>query len=155
LHFKDAPDESLFAFARRPPASDGAIHDTGPETLKWRYAEHPNTRFTFATFSRSGEARGFLVFEESTLERTCSIYDLGARTPADMRAMLALFILRGLSTPDLITLRVLLDDRHPHRICFRKLGFIARRPEAVFQVHSPSGTAERLTWCVTHGDKDT
>jgi GNAT superfamily N-acetyltransferase len=155
LHFKDALDEPLFEFARRLPASEGAVHDIGPEALKWRYVQHPNTRFTFATFSRSGAVRGFLVFEESTLERTCSIYDLAARTRGDLRAMLALFILRGLSTPGLITLRVLLDDRHPFRTCIRRLGFIARRPDTVFQVHSPSGTAERLAWRVTQGDKDT
>jgi GNAT superfamily N-acetyltransferase len=155
LRFKDAVDESLYEFARRLPASEGAVHDIGPEALKWRYVQHPNTRFTFATFSRSGEVRGFLVFEESTLEQTCSIYDLVALTPVDIRAMLALFILRGLSTPDLVTLRVLLDDRHPHRACLRRLGFIARPPEGVFQVHSPRGTAERLAWCVTQGDKDT
>jgi RimJ/RimL family protein N-acetyltransferase len=155
LHFKDTLDESLLQFARTLPASDGTVHDTGPEALRWRYAQHPKTRFTFATFSRSGEVRGFLVFEESTLEQTCSIYDLVARTRPDMRAMLALFILRGLSMPGLITVRVLLDDRHPHRTCLRRLGFIARRSDAVFQVHSPSGTAERLAWCVTQGDKDT
>jgi GNAT superfamily N-acetyltransferase len=154
LHFKDTLDESLLQFARRLPASEGTVHDTGPEALKWRYAQHPNTRFTFATFSRSGEVHGFLVFEENTLEQTCSIYDLVARTPVDMRAMLALFILRGLSTPELITLRVLLDDLHPDRTCLRRLGFIARRPDAVFQIHSPSGTAERLAWRVTQGDKD-
>jgi GNAT superfamily N-acetyltransferase len=155
LHFKDALDESLLEFARRLPASEGVVHDIGPEAMKWRYVQHPNTRFTFTTFSRSGEVRGFLIFEESTLEQTCSIYDLAARTRGDMRAMLALFILRGLSTPGLITLRVLLDDRHPYRTCLRRLGFIARRPDAVFQVHSPSGTAERLAWRVTQGDKDT
>ena len=155
LHFKDTLDESLLQFARRLPASDGTVHDTGPEALKWRYAQHPNTRFTFATFSRSGEVRGFLIFEKNTLEQTCAIYDLVARTPVDMRAMLALFILRGLSTPELITLRVLLDDRHPNRTCLRRLGFIARRPDAVFQIHSQSGTAERLAWRVTQGDKDT
>jgi GNAT superfamily N-acetyltransferase len=155
LQFRDALDESLFEFACTLPASEGAVHDIGPEALNWRYVQHPNTGFTFATFSRSGEVRGFLVFEESTLEQACSIYDLVARTTADMRAMLALFILRGLSRPDLVTLRVLLDDRHPHRTCLRRLGFIARPPDGVFQVHSPRGTAERLAWCVTQGDKDT
>lgn len=154
LRFRDTLDESLLDFAAGLPASDGAVHDIGPEALKWRYAQHPNTRFTFATFNCSGEVCGFLIFEESTLEQTCLIYELVARTPADMRSMLALFILRGLSTPNLITLRVILNDRHPHRTCLRRLGFIARRPDGVFQVHSPSGTAERLAWCVTQGDKD-
>jgi len=155
LHFKDSLDESLLEFTRRLSASAGVVRDLGAQALKWRYLQHPKTRFTFTTFNRAGEVRGFLVFEESTLERTCSIYDFVAQTPADIRAMLALFILRGLSKPDLIALRVLIDDRHPHRSCLRSLGFIARRPDAVFQVHSASGTAESLAWCVTQGDKDT
>ena len=155
LRLSEALDDSLIEFARRQPEVDGAVHDTGPESLKWRYAQHPNTRFTFATFCRSGEVRGFLVSEESTLAQTCSIYDVVALTSTDMRAMLALFILRRLSQPDLITLRVHLDDRHPHRTCLRRLGFIARRRDALFQVHSSTGTAERVRWCVTQGDKDT
>jgi GNAT superfamily N-acetyltransferase len=155
LRLKDALDESLAEFARGLPASGGAVHDLGPDSLNWRYAQHPNTRFTFASFTRSGETRGFLVFEDNTLEQTCSIYDLVAKTPSDMRAMLALFVLRSLSTASLATLRVLLDERHPCRTYLRRLGFIARRPESVFQVHSRSEMAERLAWCVTLGDKDT
>jgi GNAT superfamily N-acetyltransferase len=155
LHFRDALDASLCEFACRLPPSEGAVHDMGPEALKWRYVKHPNTRFTFATFNRSGEVFGFLVFEESSLEQTCSIYDLAARTGRDIRAMLALFILRGLSTPGLSTVRVLLDDRHPYRACLRRLGFFARPPDAVFQVRSPRGGVERLAWRVTQGDKDT
>ena len=155
LHLKDTLDESLTAFALGLPASGGVVHDLGPESLNWRYAQHPRTRFTFARFARSGETRGLLVFDEDTLDQSCSIYDFVAKTPADMRAMLALFVLRGLSMPSLVTLRVLLDERHPCRTYLRGLGFIARRPDAVFQVHSRSGMAERLAWCVTLGDKDT
>jgi len=155
LQLQDTLEEPLLQFACRLAAPEGAVHDLGPESLRWRYAQHPRTRFSFGTFSRAGELRGFLIFEETTLERTCSIYDLVATTPADMRAMLALFILRGLATPDLTTLRMLLGESHPGRACLRRLGFIARAAEAVFQVHSRHGIAEGLTWCVTQGDKDT
>jgi GNAT superfamily N-acetyltransferase len=155
LHLQDSLDESLLEFARRLPPPRDAVHDLGPESLNWRYAQHPHTRFNFARFTRSGETRGLLVFEGSTLEQTWSIYDLAAKTPADLRAMLALFIQRALSAPDLVTLRVTVDERHPCRKHLRRLGFIARRPDAVFQVHSRSGIAERLVWCVTQGDKDT
>ena len=155
LHVKDTPDESLLEFARRAPPAGDAVHDLGPEFLNWRYAQHPHTRFIFARFTRSGETRGLLVFEDSTLEQTWSIYDLAAKTAADLRAMLTLFVQRALSAPGLVALRVTLDERHPCRTHLRRLGFIARRPDAVFQVHSPSGTAERLVWRVTQGDKDT
>jgi GNAT superfamily N-acetyltransferase len=155
LHLKDTLDESLLEFARRLPPPGGAVHDLGPESLNWRYAQHPHRRFTFARFTRSGETRGLLVFEDSTLEQTWSIYDLAAKTPADLRAMLTLFVQRALSAPDLVTLRVTLGERHPCRTHLRRLGFIARRPDAVFQVYSRGGVAERLVWCVTQGDKDT
>jgi len=155
LHLKDTLDESLLEFARRLPPPDDAVHDLGPESLNWRYAQHPHTRFIFARFARSDETRGLLVFEDSTLEHTWSIYDLAAKTPADLRAMLTLFVQHALSEPDLVALRMTVDERHPCRTHLRRLGFIARRPDAVFQVHSRSGMAERLVWCVTQGDKDT
>jgi hypothetical protein len=155
LHLKYALDGPLLEFVRRRRACRGTVRDLGPEALNWRYVQHPKTRFIFAEFSRSGETRGLLVFEDSSMDQTWSIYDLVAETPSDMRAMLSLFVLRGLSTPRLITLRVILDDRHPCRGHLRRLGFVARRPDAVFQVHSPSGAAERWAWCVTQGDKDT
>jgi GNAT superfamily N-acetyltransferase len=155
LHLKNTLDESLLEFARTFPPPGDAVRDLGLEALKWRYAQHPRTRFTFATFTCLDETRGLLVFEDSTLEQTWSIYDLAAKTPADLRAMLTLLVQRALSVPDLVTLRVTLDERHPCRTHLRRLGFIARRPDAVFQVHSRCGMSERLAWCVTHGDKDT
>jgi GNAT superfamily N-acetyltransferase len=132
-----------------------AIHDLGPESLSWRYARHPHLAFRFARLTRDGRPRGFLVFEESKTERSCSIYDSVAATPEDLQCTLALFILRALDEPQLTTVRVLLDSHHPWRACLRRLGFIARRPEAVFQVRSRSGIAERSSWCVSLGDKDT
>lgn len=148
-------DEPLQEFARGLPVPKGAMHDLGPGSLRWRYVQHPNTRFRYGAFSRGPELRGFLVYEDASLEQSCTIYDVAAMTPEDMRAMLALFILRGLDTPGHSTLRILLNERHPARACLRGLGFIARRAETVFQVHSSDGTAEALAWYVTQGDKDT
>jgi GNAT superfamily N-acetyltransferase len=155
LHLKSTPDEPLLEFARRLPPPGGAVRYLGPEALNWRYAQHPHTRFTFARFTSFDETRGLLVFEDSTLERTWSIYDVAAKTPADLRAMLTLFVERALSVPDLVALRVTLSERHPCRTHLRRLGFIARRPDAVFQVHARCSASERLAWFVTHGDKDT
>jgi hypothetical protein len=154
LDLTDGLEGSLLEFAKGLPKSSGVAHDTGPESLKWRYAQHPNRRFKFASFSRSGEIRGFLVFEDGTIQQTWSIYDLAARTPSDMRAMLALFILRSLSTPGLSSLRVLLDNRHPTRMCLRRLGFVPRHPDTVFQIRTPRAM-RATTWHVTQGDKDT
>jgi RimJ/RimL family protein N-acetyltransferase len=148
-------DDPLLEFARSLPASKGAVRDMGPESLRWRYAQHPHTRFSFGTFSRAGQLRGWLVFEDASLEQSCSIYDAAATSRADLRAMLALFILRGLNTMGLASLRIVLNEDHPWKSCLRGLGFIARRADTVFQVHSSDGTGEALAWCVTQGDKDT
>lgn len=155
LQIKDTLDESLLAFTSKLPLVHGVVHDLAPESLRWRYAHHPHTQFWFATFARAGKTCGFLIFENCSLEQTCSIYDLVAMTAADMRAMISLFILHALATPDLAALRIVLDDQHPSQAQLRRLGFIARPPAAVFQVHSQAGTAECLPWRVTQGDKDT
>jgi GNAT superfamily N-acetyltransferase len=155
LHLTEALDPPLLNFARSLPAFGDAVRDRGPEALLWRYAQHPHTRFGFGTFARAGQLRGLLVYEDSSLEQSRLIYDVVAVTPADVRAMLALFILRSLDSPGLTSLRITLNERHPWVACLRMLGFISRRPDTVFQVHSTDGVAESLAWSVTQGDKDT
>ncbi len=155
LHLKSTLDLPMTEFANGFSGSGDASHDLSTDSLIWRYQQHPHTRFTFASLIRSGTVRGLLVFEDDTLERTRTIYDLVAKSDADMGGMLALLILNALSTSGIVTLRVLLNAQHPCRSQLWRLGFISRRPDAVFQVHSRTGTAERLNWRVTQGDKDT
>lgn len=133
----------------------GAVRDMSAAALDWRYARHPHTRFTFGTFKRSLEARGLVVFEDDISEGTCSVYDLLARDRLDLREMLALLVQRCRAIPELVTLRVLLDARHPAREALRSLGFIDRASTAVFQVHYPAGSSERPNWRISLGDKDT
>jgi len=150
-----ALDQPLLEFVQSLPTTKGAVRDLGPESLRWRYAEHPHTRFSFGAFSRGGQLRGWLVCDGDALGPSCSIYDAAATTPADMRAMLALFILHGLDTPGLASLRIVFNEAHPWKTCLRGLGFLTRRPQTVFQVYSRDGTGEGLAWYVTQGDKDT
>jgi GNAT superfamily N-acetyltransferase len=124
-----------------------------PETLEWRYTQHPRAKFQFVTYVRSGSTNGLLVFEE--LERSCTIYDLVACSARDLRDMLAHFILDILSRSRVISVRLLLDDRHPARDCLRVLGFVPRPAEAAFQVHWLAGDAQSLQWRISQGDKDT
>ncbi len=130
----------------------GVVRDLAPAALGWRYAQHPHARFVFGRFYRADVLRGSVVFEDDS--QTCSVYDLTATEPADLRAMLALLVLRCLAA-ELGSVRMVLDNRHPARGCLRGMGFIARRADSVFQVHSPDGAAERAVWRVTQGDKDT
>jgi GNAT superfamily N-acetyltransferase len=155
VQVEESLDPTVLQFVRGNGGSGRAMRDLDPGSLEWRYAQHPRTRFMYATLTRAGEVRGFLVFEESTLERTCTIYDLAGRTGADLRAMLALWVLRGLSQRHLETLRVWVNDQHPCRVHLRRLGFVTRRPDAVFQVHSVRAAPGLLAWSITQGDKDT
>lgn len=154
LSLSAAPEASFDALVRKT-SLQAPVRDSERAALEWRYVRHPHTRFTFATLRHAGEPRGYLVFEENTTSGTCSVYDLFAGSASDLRALLALFILRGLAIPGLASVRVLLDERHPCRDQIRRLGFIARAPETVLQVHSRDGSAERLAWRISQGDKDT
>lgn len=154
LFFNDARDSSMFDLFCALPGRTGVVREASPASLRWRYAEHPHARFACGRFYRGGELRGFVILEDDMLSRSCSIYDLGSTTNVDARDMLALCVLRGLSA-ELSSVRMLLDERHPLRACLRGLGFIARRSDSVFQVHSRTGVAESSEWFVTQGDKDT
>ncbi len=155
LQVSDLPDATIGEHARALAAGGAATRDLGAQVLGWRYTRHPHTAFRFATLSRAGVARAFLAFEESSHPGTCAIYDLWAASAADARALLALFLRRALTAAQLKSVRVLLDERHPWRAELRRLGFIARPAEAVFQVHSRDGSAARLNWQLSQGDKDT
>ena len=154
LFFADARGSSTLELPCALPGHGGAVRELSPASLKWRYAEHPHSQFAFGRFYRAGELRGFVILEDDTLSQSCSIYDLGTTTTVDARDMLALCVLRGLSS-GLSSLRMILDERHPLRKCLRGLGFVARRTDSVFQVHSRTGAAESSEWFVTQGDKDT
>lgn len=147
-------DGAVAEFMNNQPCQPGVFHDLRAESLNWRYIEHPHIRFTIGRYLSSGEIRGVAVFEDDPLTGTCSVYDICAQTAADVRGMLALLVLRGMSS-ELSSVRIVVSDRHPLKRYLLSSGFIPRRADSVFQVHSRSGSAERAAWGVTHGDKDT
>jgi len=155
LQVSDLPDATIGERVRAQAAAGAATRDLAAQVLGWRYTRHPHTAFRFATLSRAGIARAFLAFEESTHPGTCVVYDLWATSAVDARALMALFMRRALTAAQLKSVRVLLDERHPWRAELRRLGFIARPVEAVFQVHSRDGGAAQLGWQLSQGDKDT
>jgi GNAT superfamily N-acetyltransferase len=132
-----------------------AVRDQSAALLEWRYARHPHTRFTFATLQDGGSVKALLVFEDCTLDGSCTIYDLLAETAEDLRALVALFVLHTLRLGRFTTLRAALDAQHPARSGLRRLGFVSRPDDAVFQVHSSGGVADGLKWRLSQGDKDT
>jgi GNAT superfamily N-acetyltransferase len=155
LRLNPTPDAQTYAFLEGLPRVSGVQRRFPPGALEWRYVRHPHSRFSFATYLYEGRVRGLLVFEDTTLEGTCSIYELFALGDEDMRALLALFVLRSSAIPGVATLRVAVDEAHPARESLRRVGFITRPAEAVYQVHSLQGDAERARWRITQGDKDT
>ena len=69
-----------------------------------------------------GAVKALLVFEDCTLDGSCTIYDLLADTVEDLRGLVALFILYTLRFAALYDLAWRLDARHPARSCLRRLG---------------------------------
>ncbi len=155
LRLNPAPDPQTYAFLAGLPHAGTVQRSLPPGSLEWRYVRHPHSRFTFATYWLDAAVRGLLVFEDTTLGGACTIYDIFAQADEDMRAMLALFILRSSAVPGIATIRIALDGAHPAREALRRVGFIARPAEAVFQVRSQGGGAERARWRISQGDKDT
>jgi len=153
LELADVPPERV---VDSPWGGEAAmVRDLSGETLHWRYVRHPRMRFRFAAFREAGAARGLAVFEDHAAAGYWIIYDLRAATAADLRATLALLLERARATPRLSSVRVLLSGSHPAHEVLRQLGYIARPAEAVYQVHSRDGSAERRPWYLTQGDKDT
>jgi hypothetical protein len=67
-----------------------------------------------------------------------------------------LFIARLADQGAVDIVRLVLNDEHPYGGQLWKLGFVARDPSGVFQLHGPSARS-RLTgsrWFLTLGDKD-
>jgi GNAT superfamily N-acetyltransferase len=135
------------------PESGVATRELSTESLEWRYTRHPHTRFTFATLQRPNEVQALLVYEEA--DHVCMIYDLLARGLPQLQGLVAAFVLHILARRELITLRIALDQDHPAWACLRRLGFVRRPDAAAFQVHSATGTDQRLHWRLSQGDKDT
>ena len=155
LEIGDAPDPAVSELLAQAGGGGEVRRAASLELLNWRYVRHPHTRFRFATLRRAGGALGLAVFEDSSIDDTCTVYDLFAASEHDLRELLSRLAIHCLSQPRLIALRVLLDGRHPARAALRRVGFIARAPEAVYQVYAGAGTQASRHWCVSQGDKDT
>jgi GNAT superfamily N-acetyltransferase len=154
LQFVSEPDESLGELWRSSAKNGLVMRDLGLQSLTWRYATHPYTKFAFAKLMRRGELRAFMVLTLDGQTQACTIYDLLAKSTADLSCILALYAIRAMQGRDVSTLRISVDNKHPYRRSIRKLGFVSRPPGTPFQEHPCSVMAERIPWCITSGDKD-
>ena len=155
LQFVSEPDEALGELWRSSPKDGRVMRDLGVQTLTWRYATHPHTRFTFVKLMRGGELRAFMVLTLDAQSRTCSIYDVLANSTADLSCILAQYAIGAMERRDVSTLRISVNDKHPYRRSIRMLGFVPRLPgSAPLQGHPRSATGERTPRSITSGDKD-
>jgi GNAT superfamily N-acetyltransferase len=145
-------DESMATLWQDLPRSDRVARDLSFPALTWRYIEHPRTRFLAAKLNQGDRLRGFMIFDVDAQQRSCSVYDVIARSPQDCSCMMALFLTHALDRGELATVRIALDNNHPYRKCLRTMGFFVRSPAAPYQVHWCSEAAEE--WTLSSGDKD-
>jgi GNAT superfamily N-acetyltransferase len=153
LHFTTSLKELPGPIPVQTPERGVAVRELSRDALEWRYAQHPHSRFTFASLQQAGSVRSLLVYEEA--DDYCVIYDVLAPGAQELQGLLAAFVSQFLQRRDRLTLRIALDQDHPARAILGRLGFFARPDDAVFQVHSATGAAEGLRWRLSQGDKDT
>lgn len=154
LQFVSDPDESLGELWKSSPKDGRVMRDLGVQSLIWRYSTHPHTNFTFAKLMLGGELRAYMVLTVDEQSRACSIYDLLAKSTADLCCLLALYAIGAMERRDVSTLRISVDGKHPYRRSIRQLGFVSRSPGAPFQCHPHGAMAARTPWTITSGDKD-
>jgi hypothetical protein len=156
LRLLDRPDDSLDAVWQRFDRRRLALSDRSMAALNWRYANHPQATFKFATLDRRGQPAGYLVYEFAEGGRECSIYDLLLPEPGDLGCMLALLAVHLAGQGGVDAIRLLLNDEHPYGGQLWKLGFVARPPAGVFQLYGRNAQARLggCRWFLTYGDKD-
>jgi hypothetical protein len=156
LRLLDRLDGSLDAIWQGFDRTRLALSDRSMAALNWRYANHPQATFKFATLDRRGQPAGYLVYELAEGGRECSIYDLLLAEAGDLGCMLALFATHLADQGRVHVVRLLLNDEHPYARRLWKLGFVARAPSGVFQLYGRSARArlEGCRWFLTYGDKD-
>lgn len=149
-------DNSFDALWQRTEKRRLVLSDRSVEALRWRYATHPTLDFEFASLHRHGQLAGYLVYSVVEEERECSVYDLVLPDESDVGCMLALFVTQLAGRGGIDTVRLLLNEDHPYGRHLWKLGFVARRPSGVFQLHGKSARALMggCKWLLTLGDKD-
>jgi hypothetical protein len=124
------------------------------ETLRWRYMQHPETRFRVAKLMSRDGLQGYLIFESGRRDPTCRIHDVMVKRSRDVRRMLTLFARHFQTIGSLNTIRLVMGDGHPYARDLWKAGFLSRPAQGVFQVRSAGGVFNQCAWHITSGDQD-
>jgi len=156
LHMVGELDDSFDTIWQRFDKTQFILSDRGIGALRWRYANHPQHEFKFASLDRHGQLAGYLIYQLSDVNRECSIYDLILLEQEDLGCMLALLVLHYADQGGIDTIRLLLNDDHPYSRQLWKLGFVARDHSGVFQLYGRTAQTRlgESRWFLTYGDKD-
>jgi GNAT superfamily N-acetyltransferase len=132
------------------------MRDMANDSMRWRYASHPNIEFKVAKFLKATRLHGYVIFAVALQEKTCHIYDLIALDKKRLHCMLALFLRYCAQAKGVSCVRLLLNDSHPYRKWLWTLGFVPRGTHGEFQVYSGNSRlpGEFSGWRLTMGDKD-
>jgi GNAT superfamily N-acetyltransferase len=157
LQIADGPDDSFTALWQTVRPEGLVLSDRGAESLDWRYARHPHSRFGVAQLLKGDGLMGYVAFTLSLSDGTCYVYDLLVREENDLACMLGLFLLHVLRQGGVRAIRLPLSDAHPYRGTLWRLGFVRRTEDrGTFLLHRPEGfpSGASLRWALSQGDKD-
>lgn len=156
IELADDFDERFDALWSSFPKTGLILGDRSRAALRWRYHDHPNRRFRVARFLHAGEMRGYVVFETTQDGSDLSVQDMLVVGQRDLPCVLAVFLSWCLAQHWLGTVRVALSQGHPYAAGLWRLGFVAREPQARFQVLEAAVQAAPPAgaWSLTAGDKD-
>lgn len=149
-------EESLGDLWTGFPKQKMILRDMAFDSMRWRYASHPNIEFKVAKLLKAARLHGYVIFAIGPQEKTCHIYDLLVLDKKRLNCMLAMFLRYCAQSKEVSCVRLLLNDSHPYRKGLWTLGFVPRGTQGEFQVYSGKGSGHRefSGWCLTMGDKD-
>lgn len=156
----DRVGESFDSFWQSISKESFIMRDRSAASLRWRYQNHPEKKFSVATFLEGDCFVGYVIYTISEESKICSIYDFVVQREEIIRPVIALFI-REIGTKNRVnTVRITLNQDHPYFKALRRMGFFCRRDEVVkeivYQIYTPlwSSFPSAYTWVLTIGDKD-
>jgi hypothetical protein len=156
IQLVDRLDESFESFWRNFPKGRLILRDRSVESLLWRFLSHPLQRIQIASVLRKGGLLGYVAFEIVQIDREVLIHDLVIATEGEVGSVIALFVQKCRDLGDFCTIRLVTSYNHPFEKALSRLGFLRRKSQTVFQVHSVASQAidADSTWALTWGDKD-
>ena len=149
-------DESFDEFWQTFNKENLIIRDKSVSTLCWRYKQHPQIEFLIYKIFKNNKFIGFIVYTFSKINNVCSVYEFIVQEKEYVKHAMNLFIKKIFQRRNTASIRIILNKNHQYSSILKKIGFITRGEDGVFQTYIPRGSDinKNLKWFVTRGDKD-